>query len=337
MTQEQPGRREPAVPSGRQVSIIYDRQQAVVVEVGGGVRSYAVAGRDVLDGYAVDERCTDARGQPLIPWPNRLRGGRYEWEGQQLQAPINEVDKGNALHGYTLGSNWDVTAVGQQEAVASLRLHPQEGYPFLLDLAVRYALGPGGLTVSTTARNVGTAACPYAHGAHPYITVGTERIDQAELTIPAATYLPTDEAQIPVGRRPVQGTAYDFRRARTLGRTSIDHAFTDLTRDSDGRARVVLSSPAGRSVTVWLDAAYTHLMIFTGDTIAATARRRRGLGVEPMTCPPNAFATGDALRLEPGQEITTSWGITAEEEPVHRANAPSAGGVAGKPTSGQRL
>ena len=29
-----------------------------------------------------------------------------------------------------------------------------------------------------------------------------------------------------------------------------------------------------------------------------------------MTCPPNAFQTGNGLtRLEPGQSLTTTWGV----------------------------
>src|SRR3712207_8200591 len=133
MSQAEPDRIDPvapSAPSGQQVTISSGEHEAVVVEVGGGLRTYTVAGKDVLDGYTIDERCTDARGQPLIPWPNRLHQGKYEWDGEELQAPINEVDKGNALHGYTMGHNWSVTASSRNEAVATLRLHPQEGYPF---------------------------------------------------------------------------------------------------------------------------------------------------------------------------------------------------------------
>jgi aldose 1-epimerase len=33
----------------------------------------------------------------------------------------------------------------------------------------------------------------------------------------------------------------------------------------------------------------------------------QGLGTEPMTCPPNAFTSGDALiTLEPGQSVSTA-------------------------------
>jgi aldose 1-epimerase len=51
-------------------------------------------------------------------------------------------------------------------------------------------------------------------------------------------------------------------------------------------------------------------MLFTGDSLPDASRRRGGLGVEPMTCAPNAFASGDGLRvLEPGESFSAAWGI----------------------------
>ncbi|MBV9465259.1 MAG: hypothetical protein JO169_04010, partial [Solirubrobacterales bacterium] len=82
--------------------------------------------------------------------------------------------------------------------------------------------------------------------------------------------------------------------------------------DDDARARVILQAPDGRSVTLWADQSYPYLMVFTGDTLPPT-QRRRGLAVEPMTCPPNAFASGDGVRvLEPGESLAGSWGIAGE-------------------------
>jgi aldose 1-epimerase len=65
-------------PSGEQITITAGDQQAVVVEVGGGLRSYSAGGRDIVDGYRVDEMSSSGRGQVLIPWPNRLQDGSYE-------------------------------------------------------------------------------------------------------------------------------------------------------------------------------------------------------------------------------------------------------------------
>jgi aldose 1-epimerase len=298
-------------PSGDQVEIRYGEQRAVVVEVGGGVRAYDVGGEAVLDGYDVDHMVDGARGQPLIPWPNRLHGGRYTWDGREHVVPMDEPAQNNALHGVTRWRSWRPREVTAGAVTMGLRLLPLPAYPYALDLTVRYVLADDGLTVTTTATNIGADAAPYGHGAHPYITVGTERIDDAVLHLPADTWLPTDADQIPTGRAPVEGTVYDFRTPRELGDVQIDYAFTDLLRGPDGRAELLLASPDGRRrVTVWVDETYPYLEVFTGDTLPRADRRRQGLGVEPMTCPPDAFRTGeDLVRLEPGGSVSTSWGI----------------------------
>jgi aldose 1-epimerase len=298
-------------PSGQQVEIRHGDQSAVVVETGGGVRRYDVGGVAVLDGYDVDEMVTAARGQPLLPWPNRLHTGRYTWDGRAHVVPLDEPEQGNALHGLTRWRRWHAADVGGSSVTMSLLLLPQPAYPFALDLAVSYALDDHGLTVTTTATNVGRAAAPYGCGAHPYITVGTELVDDAVLQVPADTFLPTDDAQVPTGRQPVEGTPFDFRRPHPIGDVRVDHAFTDLHRGDDGRALVRVAAPdGGRAVTLWVDERYRYVMVFTGDSVPQEDRRRRGLGLEPMTCPPDAFRTGeDVVRLEPGTSLTTSWGL----------------------------
>src|SRR5205823_5026812 len=85
-------------PSGEQFEIAAGDQRAVVVEVGGGLRSYSAGGREVLDGYGDDEMCTSGRGQVLAPWPNRLDDGSYEFAGTRHQLPLTEPEHGNAIH-----------------------------------------------------------------------------------------------------------------------------------------------------------------------------------------------------------------------------------------------
>ena len=115
----------------------------------------------------------------------------------------------------------------------------------------------------------------------------------------------------PTGRQPVDGTPYDFRTARPIGDTEIDYAFSDLRRDGDGRCRLMLSSPAGSTVTFWVDETFPFIEVFTGDALPDETRRRRGLGVEPMSAPPNALASGEDLRvLSPGETWVGQWGIT---------------------------
>lgn len=299
-------------PSGAQHRITHGDHEAVVVEVGGALRSYRLGDWDVLDGYGVDEMCSGGRGQVLLPWPNRIRDGRYAFDGEDLQLPLTEPEAHNAIHGLVRWTSWTAAASDASWVRMEHVLHPQAGYPFALALAIEYRLGDDGLTVTTTARNVGGGPCPYGTGAHPYISVGTNRVDDVILTAPARRWLTNDDQSIPIGDAPVDGTGYDFRRPRAIGYVQLDTAYSELDRDDDGWAHVVLEHPDGsRRVDVALDARYRHLMLFTGDSLPNPAERRRSLGVEPMTCAPNAFESGDDLVvLEPGASCESTWRIT---------------------------
>jgi aldose 1-epimerase len=297
-------------PSGRQFELTRDEQRAVVVEVGAGIREYSVGGRPVLDPYPLEQLCDGAHGAPLIPWPNRLAGGRYSFGGEEHQLPLTEPEQGNAIHGLLRWRAWTAVEHDAERVVMGVRLLPMPGYPFALEVTIEYRLGQDGLTVTTGAQNIGDRECPFGAGQHPYLSPGEGPIDDCTLQVGAATRLLNDERQIPVGREPVEGTEFDFRRTCLLADRRVDDAFTDLERDGEGRAVAQMASPDGSAVELWVDRSYPFLEIFTGDTLAP-ARRRRGLGMEPMSCAPDAFNSGDGLvRLAPGESTRMSWGVS---------------------------
>jgi aldose 1-epimerase len=287
-----------------------DDQRVVVDLTGGGLRSYSIRGREVLDGYPEGEASPSGRGQVLIPWPNRLEDGSYEFDGKRHQLEVNEPERGNAIHGLVRFAPWTVAESKPARAVVEHALEPQPGYPFSLALSIEYSLSLSGLRVETTATNAGSEPCPYGSGAHPYLTLGTETVDDALLHAPGRVVLHTDDRGLPRDAEPVEGTKYDFTRPRTIGSTRLDHAFTDLHRGPDGLARVELAEPGSRAaLSLWVDESYHYLQLFTGDPLPDVARR--SLAVEPMTCPANAFRTGQGLiRLEPGESVTSAWGIS---------------------------
>ena len=297
--------------SGGQVQLSAGPAELVVAQVGASLRVLTVGGRHVLDGYGRDEIAAAAQGQVLVPWPNRLADGRYTVAGETLQVALSEPEKRNAIHGLARWADWQVVRHETARARLAHVIWPQAGYPFILALTIDYELSEVGLTVTTTAVNAGERTLPYGVGFHPYLTVGTDRVDDARLTLPARGRLVADDRGIPTDEvAPVAGTEYDFRAARQIGATQLDTAFTELERDADGRAELGLAGPDGRRVYVWMDRHHGWVMAFTGDGLPEPARRRRSLGIEPMTCPPNAFASGTGVcLLEPGAEHVSAWGI----------------------------
>jgi aldose 1-epimerase len=296
--------------SGQQWLLRKGSHEVTVVEIGGGLRTYTIGGRAVLDGFPADQMCSGGRGTTLAPWPNRLRDGHYRFEGKDQQLPLSEVANHNAIHGLVRWRPWTLLEHSDEALSVEVLLLPQPGYPFSLRLRNAYRLDAAGLTVTTTATNLGDQPLPYGLGFHPYLTVGSDQVDADLLTVPAQTWLQADDRGLPTGSAPVDGSAYDFRQQRSIAQQVLDTAYTDLLRDSDGRAAVTLAAPGGRrSVSLWMDEKFPYLQVFTGDTLPASDRRR-GLAVEPMTCGPDAFNTGAGLvTIAPREALTTSWGL----------------------------
>jgi galactose mutarotase-like enzyme len=130
------------------------------------------------------------------------------------------------------------------------------------------------------------------------------------LTIPAEKFMRCDKRGLPRATEPVDGTPYDFRTGRPIGDTVLDTPYAGLTPDADGRVVVRLGHPTdGTGVDVWGGAGTRYLQVFSGDTLDAK-RRRQGLAVEPMSCPPDAFRSGtDVTALQPGAAHRLEWGV----------------------------
>jgi aldose 1-epimerase len=301
--------------TGVQYEIDAGRYRATVTELGAGLRELTFRGQPVIAGYEPDELPPAGAGQLLTPWPNRIDGGRYVFGGAEQHLALTEPARGNAIHGLTRWMPWTVIRHDAGAVVLRSAPHGQQGYPFCLEIEAEYRLdADDGLHVAITARNRGSHAAPYGTGSHPYLTVRTASVDGCELTVPAQSWLPMDDRGIPSGPpATVEGTPYDFRQPRTIGTTQLDHALTGLSRDGDGRAWAHLAADGGSGtrVSLWAGQGYHWLQVFTGDPLGPD-RRRKAVAIEPMTCPPNAFAsTDDLLVLEPGQAVTHAWGITS--------------------------
>jgi aldose 1-epimerase len=297
-----------AAPTGEQYEIISGSQRAIVTEVGATLRSLSVEGRDVVRGFGLDEMSTAGRGQNLIPWPNRIRDGRYAFNGVTQQLALTEPARHNASHGLARYAPWVLVEKKTDAVTNRVRIHPQPGWPGTLEAMITHRLDEDGLTVTVEATNIGAGELPFGYGAHPYLTVGESTVDEVALTVPAASYLEVDDRMLPIKISPVDGTVFDLRRGPVLGSVTLDTAMTDLARNSAGRWRVKLML-GDRYAELWGDGTMRWVQIFTGGP-----GRDRSIAVEPMTCGPDAFnpgpTHGDLKVLATGESFVGQWGIS---------------------------
>ncbi len=294
------------MPTGEQYEITSGDHRAVITEVGATLRSYQVGGRDVVRGFAAEEVVHGGRGQQLLPWPNRIRDGRYAFGGGNQQLALTEPDRHNAIHGLVRHVPWRLVEHTADRLEQTVRVYPQPGWPSTIEATLRHRVSADGLLVEVAVTNIGDGPVPFGYAAHPYLTVGEQTVDEVALTVPAGRYLEVDDRLLPIELRPVNGSSYDLRAGDPVADNNLDTAFTDLAAD-DGRWVVRLEF-GDRWAELWAEAKFGWLQVYTG-----ADRRDLSIAVEPMTCGPDAFNPGvthaDVIVLQPGDSFAGQWGI----------------------------
>lgn len=282
------------------------RVHAHLTQVGATLRGLSVDGVDIIAPYPLGMPAPAASGTVLVPWPNRVRAGRWSHGGTDYRLWITDPAVGSASHGLLRFMPYTLVTRSADDVTLAATVFPQSGYPFQLDTTVTYALTANGLTVTHEIVNVGANTAPVALGTHPYFTIGDVPTAELTLTSPGAGMLVLDDALIPIGEVPVDA-ASDLRHGARLGDVSLNTTYTDLARDPDGILRHHLRAPDGRTVTIWQGADLDYVQVYTTDRYPG---RELAVAIEPMSAVPDALNSGRGLRwLAPGESWVTQWGI----------------------------
>lgn len=281
-----------------EISLSFDNQRAVLSPWGASLRRYftveADGGEtDILWGYSGGSNKKGGQGDVLIPFPGRVAEGRYSFDGRALQLDRNDKEGPNAIHGFVRTLPWAILSADSRCASFEVRLDAESygprGYPFSLDIRVTYSLDRQGLSCAFAVQNVGDQAAPVGVGFHPYFTVGTALIDEAEVRIPGAGYLEFNERLTPTGTIvSAAGTDWDYRNYRPIGNRRFNHCYVHLERNAEGMATASLRHDgSGRAIDIVMDRSFSAVVVYTGDAIAEAPRR--AFAIEPMTCASDAF------------------------------------------------
>ena len=267
----------------------------------------------VIDGYETAEQLLaegsrSFKGSLLFPFPNRVKDGRYTFDGKSYQLPINETDRGHALHGHLHNAAFEVVAEGASETGAFLILEYEadgkaEGYPFQYLLNLDFRLNEEGFSCKTVVQNLTESDIPIGIGYHPYFRLG-DNADEWLLKLPVEAQLELDERLIPNGKESVDTRYQEFSPVKEV----LDHAYR--VHSTEGEAITQLVNPSRNvTLTMWqrtgLDQ-FNYLQVFTPES-------RRSIALEPMTGAPDAFNNEQGLiRLAPDQMLEATFGVRLE-------------------------
>jgi len=270
---------------------------------------------DILDGLRDLEMLQHRHGFRtawLFPWANRVRNGKYTFQGKSHQLPVNESRRNNALHGFAFKQKFLLEDVGLSEKIATAHLSwqydghfPGYPYPFDLDLFYEFTVNEG-LRASYSIKNQGQFDMPFVSGWHPYFRFAEGMADDWYLQLHRMNHRhQVDKQMIPTG----QTEQYDhFEQLRLVGNTQFDHCFEVEARE--GRVEAILANSAYNSkLHLWQETGhhkYNFLQVYIPP-------HRKTLALEPMSSNVNAFNNGDELIvLGPGESNEASFGLWLE-------------------------
>ena len=298
------------------------------------VRSFRGRPVDILAG---PEHLSDLRNNPvlygnpiLFPFPNRIKGGVFEFGGKRVQLPAGD-GLGNAIHGLVLSRSWAVKAKGASEAegawitcVFDWADHPDLGslWPFPFAIEYTYRLRDGRLESSVRASNTGSEPMPMGFGVHPWFPVPlTSAGSRASCRLKA----PVDrvwelDRLVPTGVVRDAAPERALRAGIALGDLELDDVYAGLNEGlapGEFSESVYHDPGCGIEIAVRADASFRELVVYAPGL-------RPVVCLEPYTCTTDAFnlsawgVDSGTIVLAPGE----SWAGEIVYEP--RPAAPGA-------------
>lgn len=266
-------------------------------------RFLARSGEDALEVLSAEDDFEDGSKPPshsgipiLFPFPNRIRSGRYSWDGKEYELPESLVSydgSGNAIHGFCLDRPWRIAQQTPSSVTGVFRLSEDapdrlELWPADAEIEVLYKVQGTTLHSRITIRNPDDKPLPWGVGTHAYFRLPLSSDSQAQQTTVYAPVQATRELieYLPSGRTEELTPDVNLAGSPEYGELRLDNAFAGLTADDDGMVTTRVSDPhSGRSVEQRFSADFQELVAFTPPWTDAIC-------LEPYTC------TTDAINLQ---------------------------------------
>lgn len=249
------------------------------------------------------------KGSKLFPFPNRIRDGKYQFEGKEYQLPVNFPQENNAIHGLVLTENFKLLTQesGPERASVSLQYEftgDKQGYPFKAVLLLELELNKNGFICKTTVTNTDSSSIPVGEGWHPYFKTGT-KVDELILKLPTDSLYLVDDRMIPTLQ---MAGVNGYNQPKKIGSDKFDTGYK--VNYSGTTAQTEIIDPVQNfKLVVWQETGmnkYNFLQVYTPP-------HRNTIAIEPMTCLADAFNNEQGLIiLNPTETLSFSFGVKLE-------------------------
>lgn len=263
----------------------------IIPELGGMVHKVSLLDPATDETYPILEHDSDEelisnpwyRGRILFPFNDRIPDGKYTYNNQEYQIPMNFAEEGCAIHGFVYNKPFKVIKRTTSASEASLLLRyviPEdtlEYYPFGLTLYVTYILTDEEFKVDFYIENTGSKTAPVSLGWHPYFILGS-KVDDLKLTLDSREYIPVDDDLMPTGDICLtRASSFTFDEGMEIKDQELDIALS--TPDNE---TIELAGKGAALEFQWPKSFFEYTQIFIPP-------HRKSIAIEPVTGATNNF------------------------------------------------
>jgi aldose 1-epimerase len=237
-------------------------------------------------------------GTPILfPFPNRIRDGRFSWDGKDYQIPRNDHHHVNAIHGFVFDRPWRVVDQGADDGSAwvtgefrgssdapELTAH----WPADFQIRVTHRLRATRLEIRAEVHNPDSRPLPFGLGYHPYFRMPiVPNSSAADCMVQGHVSEVWElEQYLPTGRRRAVEGMLDLTAGRPFETLRLDDVYTGIESvpGADGQRVLgsVRQSSYGVQMSLSAGRAFRELVLFTPG-------HRQAICLEPYTCPTDAI------------------------------------------------
>ncbi len=228
----------------------------------------------------------------LFPFTNRIRDGRFSWDGQTYYLPPSLVpydNTGNAIHGFCSDVPWRIVAQQEDSVTGEFQLSVDAPdrlplWPTDAVIQIQYTVTGSALRTRITVRNPSSKPLPWGFGTHPYFRVPlSAKSDPAKCTVlvPVSKVWELEEF-LPTGRivDPPQGEALDD--APFFDSLKVDAVYTKVRLKDGVSVCQIMDQEAGIQVEQKSSSDFRDIVVFTPPWMSAIC-------MEPYTCVTDAI------------------------------------------------
>ncbi len=227
----------------------------------------------------------------LFPFPNRIRDGRFHWQGRDYQLPLTPGHP-HSLHGFCLDRPWRVLSQDEDSVTGCFQLSVDapdlyEHWPADYILELRYTVRGGTLAAEFTVENPSEELLPWGLGTHAYFRLplaADSSVADCLMVTPADEEWELVDC-LPTGIRRQVDDVTDLRRGEPVTGRRLDHVLTGLTATGEVIETLVMDQRTGLQVAQLFPRDFRELVVFTPPWMDAVC-------MEPYTC------VTDAINLE---------------------------------------